>query len=359
LSDWPDRRILDLLGIETPILLAPMAGPGTVALAIAVAQAGGLGSLACAMLSVEEVRSAVSDFRAATSAPINLNFFCHPAPTEDAARELAWRKRLAPYYAELGLEPRASAPRSSRAPFDEEYCAYVEEGRPEVVSFHFGLPPAEFLIRVKASGAKVIASATTVAEALWLESRGCDAVIAQGLEAGGHRASFLAVDMARQVGTFALVSQVADAISLPVIAAGGIGDARGVVAAMALGAAAVQMGTAFLLCPEAGTSRMHRRALASAGGDDTAVTNVFTGAPARGILNRLMRDVGPMSDETPAFPLAGGALAPLRSKAEAHGRTDFTNLWSGQASRLAKAMPAETLTREIADLALARMPPRS
>lgn len=359
MSDWPDRRILDLLGIRHPILLAPMAGPGTAALAGAVTEAGGLGALACALLSVNDARAAVGRVRNSIAGPINLNFFCHSAPTPDKARERVWRERLGPYYAELGLDPRASAPTASRAPFDSQYCDLVEELRPEVVSFHFGLPQTDLLDRVKAAGARVIATATTVREALWLESRGCDAVIAQGLEAGGHRGGFLDLDPARQVGTFALVPQMADAVRVPVIAAGGIADGRGVVAALALGAAAVQMGTAFLLCPEAGASALHRAALTEAADDDTAVTNLFTGAPARGVINRLMREVGPLSQDAPSFPLAGAALAPLRAAAEARGAADFTNLWSGQASRMAKAVPAGVLVREIAQEALRRLASRT
>ena len=344
MSDWPDRRLLDLFGLEHPILLAPMAGPGTPALAIAISEAGGLGALACALLSVDDARAGVAAFRATGPGPLNLNFFCHSAPAPDKARELAWRQRLAAYYAEFGLDPRTPAPPSGRAPFDDAYCDLVEEVRPQVVSFHFGLPRSDLLARVKATGAKVIATATTVAEALWLEARGCDAVIAQGLEAGGHRGTFLDVPVDRQAGTLALLPQVVDSVRCPVIAAGGIADARGVVAALSLGAAGVQIGTAYLLCPESGATALHRAALASAGDIDTAITNVFTGAPARGLMVRLMREFGPLSPDAPAFPTAGAASAPLRAAAEARGAARFTNLWAGQAARLARAMPAADLT---------------
>ena len=355
MSTWPDRRILDLFGIKLPIILAPMAGPGTAELAIAVSQAGGLGSLPCAQLSVEQTRTALESMRRGTSHPINLNFFCHTPPQADPARELAWRAQLAPYYAEFGLDAAAPLPAASRKPFDNDFCALVEAYKPEVVSFHFGLPEADLLRRVKAGGAKVISSATTVAEARWLEAHGCDAIIAMGLEAGGHRGHFLARDMARQVGTFALVPQVVDAVKLPVIAAGAVGDARGIVAALALGAAAVQIGTAYLFCPEARVPAAHLRALKSAADDDTAITNVFTGGPARGIVNRLMRELGPMSAAAPPFPLAASAIAPLRAKSEPAGSGDFINLWSGQAASLGREMPAGQLTRTLAAEALAQL----
>ncbi len=355
MSTWSDRRILDLFGIDLPIVLAPMAGPGTAELAVAVSQAGGLGSLPCAQLSVEQTRAALESIRRGTARPINLNFFCHKPPPADPVRESAWRAQLAPYYAEFGLDAATPLPAASRKPFDSDFCDVVEEFKPEVVSFHFGLPEAGLLRRVKASGAKVISSATTVAEARWLETQGCDAIIAMGLEAGGHRGHFLSGDMSRQVGTFALVPQVVDAVKVPVIAAGAIGDARGIVAALALGAAAVQIGTAYLFCPEAKVPPLHLQALRNAADDDTAITNVFTGGPARGIVNRLMREVGPMSTAAPPFPVAAAAVAPLRAKSEPAGSGDFINLWSGQAAALGRELPAGELTRTLAAQALARL----
>ncbi|MBX3578234.1 MAG: nitronate monooxygenase [Rhizobiaceae bacterium] len=344
---WTDRRILDLFDIEHPILLAPMAGPGLSALAIAVAKAGGLGSLPCAMLSPEQARGELDAIRAATSAPINLNFFCHTPPVPDAARESAWRERLKPYYDELGVDPDGPIPVSNRAPFDESFCALVEAYRPQVVSYHFGLPEQRLLDRVKATGARIIASATTVREAVWLEERGCDAIIAQGYEAGGHRGIFLDDDITTQPGTMALVPQIVDAVTVPVIAAGGIADGRGIAAALMLGAAAVQIGTAYLFCPEAKVSAPHRAALGAARDDGTVLTRLFTGRPARGIVNRVIREVGAMSDLAPAFPLAGGALMPIRAKSEPAGSGDFTPLWSGQAARLGRAIPAGELTRTL------------
>ncbi|BCL90221.1 nitronate monooxygenase (plasmid) [Ralstonia pseudosolanacearum] len=357
MGTWPDTRLLALFQIDVPIVLAPLAGVGGVELAVAVARAGGLGSLPCAMLNADQIREQVGQFRAAVRAPINLNFFCHVPPQPDPEREARWRAHLAPYYAEFGIDPAATAPFVNRAPFDAAACAVVESLRPEVVSFHFGLPEAGLLARVRAAGARILASATTVEEARWLEANGCDAVIAQGAEAGGHRGMFLATAVESQVGTFALVPQVADAVRVPVIATGGVADARGMAAAFTLGAAGVQIGTAYMLSPEAKTSAIHRAALKRAADGDTALTNLFTGRPARGIVNRLMREIGPMSSFAPAFPTAGGALAPLRAKTEPAGSGDFINLWSGQAPRLAMEDSAEAITRRIAAQALARLAP--
>lgn len=354
---WPDRRIQDLFGIQLPIVQAPMAGPTLADMVIGAAQAGALGSLPCALLSVEQAHEQCRLIRAATDRSLNLNFFCHrPAPA-DAARESAWRERLAPYYRELGLDPAMPVPASNRTPFGDAYCELVEEVRPEVVSFHFGLPEPRLLDRVRVVGARIVSSATTVSEARWLEAQGCDAIIAQGAEAGGHRGLFLGDDLevSTQVGLFALLPQVVDAVRVPVIAAGAIADARGIVAAFALGAAAVQIGTAYLFCPEAKLSPLHRQALAEARDDQTALTNLFTGRPARSIVNRLMREAGPMSALAPAFPLAGGALAPLRAQAEAAGAADFMSLWSGQAARLGRELSTYELTRTLAEETLARL----
>ncbi|MGQ0675675.1 MAG: NAD(P)H-dependent flavin oxidoreductase [Rhodospirillales bacterium] len=352
---WSDRRILDLLGIEHPIIQAPMAGCQSAELAIAVSEAGGLGSLPCALLGFDQVRAEMDIFRQRTAKPLNVNFFCHGPPAPDAAREAAWRKRLGAYYAEFGIDPAAIPAGPGRAPFDEKLCELMLEKKPAVLSFHFGLPGKKLLERARSCGAKILSSATTVEEARWLEGEGCDAVIAQGNEAGGHRGIFLSDDIASQPGTFALVPQVADAVKVPVIAAGGIADARGVAAALMLGASAAQVGTAYLLCPEAGTSAVHRAALKSARDDRTVLTNLFTGRPARGLLNRIMREAGPMNADAPKFPLATGAIAPLRAKAEAKGSGDFSPLWAGQAAALACEMPAGELTRKLAAGAAERL----
>lgn len=349
MGNWQDNRIIDLFGIELPIIQAPMAGATTPEMVIAASEAGGLGSLPAALLTIEQTKAALDQIRSATSKPINVNFFAHTNPAADPVAQMAWRTALAPYYVELGLDPAAPVPAAGRAPFDDSYCALVESYRPEVVSFHFGLPGPDLLERVRRTGAKIIASATTVAEARWLAKHRVDAVIAMGFEAGGHRGNFLSDDMATQVGTMALVPQVADAVSVPVIAAGGISDRRGVRAAFALGASAVQVGTAYLLTPEAKITAFHREALKSARDDNTAVTNIFTGRPARGIVNRIMREIGPLAKAAPAFPTAGGALAPLRGVTEKDGRPDFSNMWAGQAASLAREMSAAALTRYLVE----------
>lgn len=352
---WPDKRIIELLDIEHPILQAPMAGPSTPELAAAVSNAGGMGSLACAMLSLDQMRAELARVRTLTNKSINVNFFCHRPPAPDAAAEARWKGRLAAYYAELGLDPQAPSPSAVRMPFDSAMCDIVVAAQPRVVSFHFGLPDAALVQRVKAAGSLVMSSATTVAEARWLEANGCDMIIAQGFEAGGHRGMFLTADLSAQVGTMALVPQVVDAVKVPVIAAGGIGDARGIAAAMALGASAAQLGTTYLFTPEAKVSAVHRAALAAGTDDQTALTNVFTGRPARGFINRVIRDVGPISADAPQFPLAAGAMGPLRAAAEARGSGDFTSLWSGQAARLGRSMGAAELTRRLAEETLARL----
>jgi nitronate monooxygenase len=352
---WPDRRIIELLKIEFPILLAPMAGAIDADIAVAVAEGGGLASVPCAMISPDKAREQVNIIRQRVTAPINLNFFCHKAVDADAAREAIWRQRLAPYYRELGLDPAAPVHAANRAPFDAAFCEVVEELKPEVVSFHFGLPEAGLLKRVKATGAIVISSATIMREAIWLEENGADVIIAQGAEAGGHRGMFLTENIAEQPGTFALLPQVVDAVKVPVIAAGGIADGRGIAAAFALGAAGVQIGTAYLRCPESKVIAPARAALAQASDDTTVITNVMTGRPARGVANRVMREVGPVSPDAPAFPHAATALGPLKAAAEKLGRVDFTNLWAGQAVRMGREMPAAELTRALAGSAQARM----
>ena len=337
-----------LLGIELPIIQAAMAGVQDSTLAAAVSNAGGLGSLPCALLGGHALGSELTALSTQTSKPFNVNFFCHTPPVVSAAREAIWRSTLAPYYRAAGLDIDTIPAEAGRTPFNHEAADVLSAFRPKVVSFHFGLPSPELLARVRALGSKILSSATTVEEARWLELHGVDAIIAQGLEAGGHRGSFLTEDLTTQMGTFALVQQVVAAVKTPVIAAGGIADARGVAAAMALGAAGVQVGTAYLLCPEATTSAVHRAALKSDRARDTALTNLFTGRPARGIMNRLMKELGAMSDLPPAFPLAASAIAPLRRHAESRGSGDFSPLWSGQNTAGCRKLPAADLTRELA-----------
>jgi nitronate monooxygenase len=337
-----------VLGTELPIIQAPMAGVQGSAMAVAVSNAGGLGSLPCAMLSLEALRGELEALRAGTTRPFNVNFFCHTPPAPDAAREAAWREALAPYARELGIDLSTVPAGAGRSPFSAEAADLLAAYRPAAVSFHFGLPEPALLARVKSWGAKVLSSATTVEEARWLEARGVDAVIAQGLEAGGHRGHFLSHDLTLQQGTFTLLPQIVRAVRVPVIAAGGIASAAGVRAALALGAAGVQVGTAYLLCAEATTSAVHRSALTGEGAHHTALTTLFTGRPARGIVNRLMRELGPLNAAAPAFPLATAAIAPLRAAAEKAGRGDFSPLWSGQNTSGCAPVPAAQRTRELA-----------
>jgi len=341
-------KLQELFGIELPIIQAPMAGAQGSALAVAASSAGALGSLPCAMLGPDAMRAELTAIRAQSRKPFNVNFFCHVPPTADAAREAAWRAVLSPYFRQYGIDAAAIPAGPGRTPFNAQAADLLEEFKPAVVSFHFGLPSAGLLLRVRAWGSKILSSATTLEEARWLEAQGVDAIIAQGVEAGGHRGHFLSDDLSAQLGIFALLPQVARQVKVPVIAAGGIADARGVAAAMALGAAGVQVGTAYLLCPEAITSAAHRAALKSEAARHTALTNLFTGRPARGIVNRLMRELGPMSSAAPAFPLASAAIAPLRAKAESQGSGDFSPLWSGQNASGCKEIPAAQLTRELA-----------
>ncbi len=315
-----------------------MAGAQDIALAIAVAHEGGLGGLPCAMLAPDTIRSEVARFRhEAKGAPLNLNFFSHRPeilPPESAER---WQKALDPYYRDYGIDPGTIGGGVSRQPFNAELAELVAELRPEVVSFHFGLPESSLLERVKKSGAKILSTATTVDEALWLEDHGADAIIAQGLEAGGHRGHFLSKDLTKQMGLLSLLPQTVDAVKIPVIATGGITEARSAKAAFDLGAAAVQVGTAFLLTPEARISAAHRAALQGPSNRETAITNLLSGGDARGLITRLMRELGPLSDLPPPFPYASTALAPLRKAAEAQGLGDFSPLWAGQSAALAKA----------------------
>lgn len=339
----------DLLSrLAAPIVQAPMAGSQNHRLAAAVCEAGGLGSLPAAMLSPTDLKFELTALTQATQAPFNVNFFCHTPPVADAQSQELWQQTLAPFYQELGLSMNSVANGNARLPFSHDSADVLEAFRPPVVSFHFGLPASDLLARVKSWGSMVLSSATTVQEALWLESQGVDAIIAQGLEAGGHRGMFLSSDLTTQIGTFALLPQVVQAVKVPVIAAGGIATPACVRAAKALGAAGVQIGTSYLCSHEATTSALHRAALLSPVAQHTALTNVFSGRPARGVVNRIMRELGPMCAHAPAFPLATAALTPLRAAAEAIGSSDFSPLWSGQNTAGVRASAAADITRDFA-----------
>ena len=343
---WPDRRWLDLVGTEQPIIQAPMAGAGGVELCVGATMGGALGSLPCGMISPDQVREQVAQVRAQTSVPFALNFFCHSMPED--IDDSAWRALLHAYYEEFGVEPGNGG--ALRLPFDNEMCRVVEELRPPVVSFHFGLPEKGLLDRVKTTGAVIVGNATTVEEALWLEEHGAEAIIAQGFEAGGHTGRFLGSDPAEALGLFALLPQVADAVSVPVIGAGGIGDGRGIAAAFILGASAVQLGTAYLHTPEAKISAVHRQRL---GEGRTLFTNLMSGGLARGLHGRLVDELGPVREEAPPYPLASAALAPIRAAAEKRGEYGFGPMWAGQAAPLGETLSAAELTRKLATDTLA------
>ena len=340
-------QLTNLLGTDLPVIQAPMAGVQDAVLAAAVSNAGALGSIPAALLTPDMLRDEVKAVTAATTRPFNVNFFCHTPPVRDEASEARWRELLIPYYREFGLDPAAVHPAPSRTPFGHDEADVLAPLKPPVVSFHFGLPSIELLTRVREWRPLVLSSATTVDEARWLEANGVDAIIAQGFEAGGHRGMFLQANLATQLGTFALIPQIVRAVKVPVIAAGGIADVAGVAAALALGAAAVQVGTAYLLCPEAKTSAVHRDALASSQAALTALTNVFTGRPARAIVNRLVAELGPINPAAPGFPLAASAVAPLRSAAEGRGSGDFSPMWAGQNVTGCSRIPAAELTARL------------
>ncbi|MGZ8337249.1 MAG: NAD(P)H-dependent flavin oxidoreductase [Allosphingosinicella sp.] len=343
--DWPDARFADLLGSRWPIVAAPMAGAAGVELAVAAIEGGAVGSLPCALLTPEQVRGQVAEVRARCAGPLNLNFFCHLMPP--AGDDRAWRALLRPFYEEYGIEPDAAAAPAARLPFDAAMCAIVEEVRPQLVSFHFGLPEPSLLERVRACAPRILATATTVEEGRWLAAHGIDAIIAQGWEAGGHAGHFRDGRPDEQMGLFALVPQLVDATGLPVIAAGGIADARGVVAALTLGAAAVQLGTFYLLAPESLIGADHRVALQSEEAERTTFTNLYSGGLARGLPTRLTEALGPIRAEAPPFPLAAEALAPLARAADARGESGFRPMWAGQSARLAQALPARELTERL------------
>jgi nitronate monooxygenase len=337
-----------LFGIDLPIIQAPMAGSQDHALAVAVSNAGGLGSLPCAMLGADALRGQLAAIKAQADRICNLNFFCHAMPAPDPARDAAWRALLEPYYRTFDIDPGQITGAPARQPFDAATAELLEEFKPPVISFHFGLPSPALLERIRRWDCKVLSTATTVEEALWLEARGVDAVIAQGLEAGGHRGHFLSDDLSRQSETFALLPRIVRVVRVPVIAAGGIANPHGVAAALALGASAVQVGTAFLLCPEATTTAVHRAALSDGTQRRTELTNLFSGRPARGLVNRCMRELGAMNPLAPEFPLAATAIAPLRAHCERHGNGDFSPLWSGRNSDSCRKIPAAQLTRQLA-----------
>lgn len=337
---FASSRIPDLFGVEVPILQAPMAGAQNAVMAIDVSNAGALGALPCGTNTPAQALAEAKAFRVGSGRSMNMNFFCHDAVLPETESLSLWHAALADQYAAYGVDAPKIDPTIPFHPFGPEKCEVVEAIRPEVVSFHFGLPSPSLLKRVRATGVKIICTATTIAEALFLETEGVDAIIAQGVEAGGHRGMFLSNDISRQMGTFALVRGISERVQCPVIAAGGIADGKGIAAAFRLGAEAVQIGTRFLKTPASIISDHHRALLEADHPPETALTNVFSGRPARSFVNRAVADIGPMNPSAPPFPLAGGGLKPLVSGNEG---SEFSSLWAGQASSIGAAMPVSEL----------------
>ena len=346
-----ETEAIERLGIRLPIVAAPMGGgPSTPALVAAVSEAGGLGSLAGGYLSPDRLRAEIAAVRDATDQPFAVNLFA-PTPVEPTAEEVeAALAALAPYRMLLQLPARPTAGGPWSEDFDAQLAVVVEERVP-VVSFTFGLLPAAAVAALHDTGSLLVGTATTVEEARSVAASGADLVCAQGSEAGAHRGTFLGPPEEALIGTLALVPQVADAVAVPVIAAGGIMDGRGVAAVLGLGAGAAVLGTAFLRCPEAGTSAPYRRALAAATETATAVTTRITGRAARGIENRLMRELRDVA--VPPYPVMHTLTAELRRRAAERDEPDLMSLWCGQGVRLATERPAGELVRRLADDAAA------
>ncbi len=315
------------LGIKLDIIQAPMAGVQNWELALAVSEAGGLGSIPCGMLTPEQVVSEIEAFTARSSKPYNLNFFCHDMPPIDEEALATWQSTLQGYYDLLDAKVPSEIG-GLRYPFDADMADAIEAFKPPVVSFHFGLPSPELVARIKSWGSVILSSATTLEEGVWLQNNGADMVIAQGIEAGGHRAMFLTDDLSNQMTTNDLVNELKQHLTVPIIAAGGIASSADVERLITMGCCGVQIGTAFLLCDEAKISQVHRSAIQS-GNSRTEITNVFSGRPARGIINKVMLEQGFISTNAPAFPYASIAMAPLRAKAELQASGDFSPLWAG------------------------------
>lgn len=358
MAGWPDRRLCDLLGVEHPVIQAPMAGSSTPALAAAVAARGGVGSLGLALTPRDRAEAEIREAQAATNGALNLNFFCHKPAVVDPARGDRAAAALAPYYAEYGLDA-PQAPQQPTPPFNEDMLEMALAAGPRIASFHFGLPAPALLAPLKAAGIVILTSATSPAEAERLEAEGADAIIAQGWEAGGHRGVLDPAQGPGDVGTMALVPQIADRVSVPVIAAGGIADGRGIAAAFMLGASGVQMGTAFLRCPESAAHEVYRAALAEAEADRTGISAAFSGRPARGIVNRYMREMAGREADLPDFPLMNPLTGPLRAASARAGDGGFMSLWSGQGVGMTREAPAGELFDALVDDALRRLGARA
>ncbi len=340
--------LINLLNLNIPIIQAPMAGTQDSRLAIAVSNTGALGSLPCAMLTLEQLHQELISIKNESKNPINLNFFCHKKTQLDDSEQVIWLQKLQPFFNKYQIDVNHINLKTNRHPFSQAHVDILAEFKPKVISFHFGLPDIYLIEQLKSWGAVILSSATTVEEALYLQNNQVDIIIAQGLEAGGHRGMFLTEDLTTQLGTMALVPQIIEAVTVPVIAAGGIANGASIKAAMALGASGVQIGTSYLLCPETNTSLLHRQALLSEEAKHTAITNIFTGRPARGIVNKAMKELGFINPFAPSFPYATPAMSALRIEAEAKEKNDFSPLWAGQNTSGCTLIPAAELTKLLA-----------
>jgi len=333
------------LQLDSPIVQAPMAGGATTPeLVSSVCNAGGLGSLAAGMLAPAAIQSAVAAIRALTVRPFVINLFVLETPHPDPQQIEQAQQCLAPFYAELGITP--SLPQKWCENFSQQLETVLALS-PQLISFTFGIVNRETVARCHAAGSQVIGTATTVAEAMAWQEVGADAVCVQGAEAGGHRGSFLADPQTSMVGSLALIPQVVDAVSIPVIAAGGVMDGRGVAACLLLGASAVQLGTAFLSCPEAGIDSAYRQLLLNAHDDGTRVTRTFSGRAARGLENTFMRRMAAFEASVPAYPLQNALTGPIRKAAALAGRSEYLSLWAGQGVGMSRALPAALLIERI------------
>jgi nitronate monooxygenase len=342
---WPKTHLTDLLGNQHPIIQAPMAGSTTVELVAAVSNAGGIGSMGYAETPTETIRQDAVKIRALTDKPFNLNFFAHATPVSKPEAIESTRARLKPFYSEAGLNEMPKDVSKPLFTFTEDKLEMLLDIKPPLVSFHFGLPGSEVIESLKSAGCRVLCSATTTAEAVILEQSGVDVVIAQGWEAGGHRGSFKVNHEDHGVGSLALVPQIVDAVDIPVIAAGGIADGRGIAAAFMLGACGVQMGTAFLSCPEASVDQVHLEAIRNAKDDDTRLTKAFSGRPARARLNNYSESIAAQRLPLPDFPTMYTLSDPLRKASD--DALDYRFLLYGQAATLNREMPAADLVRTL------------
>ena len=344
---WPKKHLISLLGNKHPIIQAPMAGSTTVELVAAVSNAGGIGSMGYSETPTEQIMEDAVKIRKLTDKPFNLNFFAHDVPANDPEVVEATRQRLRPFYSKAGL---SEIPRDASKPlltFTDERLEMLLEIKPPLVSFHFGLPKGDAIKALKEAGCRILCSATTTAEAIALEQSGVDIVVAQGWEAGGHRGSFAVNHEDHGVGTMALVPQIVDAVKIPVVAAGGIADGRGIAAAFMLGACGVQMGTAFLSCPEANVPDVHLQAIRNAKDDDTRLTKAFSGRPARARKNNYIESIADHRLPLPDFPTMYSLSEPLRQASDE--ALDFRFLLYGQAAALNREMPAAELVQTLAD----------